>query len=524
VTSEPIPPELAAEPVDKVNQQLASVLDLSPRVVTESLESLGPLVAPGSGSGPAAAGSPARGSPDSPGSRAAAASPVSPASRGAAPLLGSLGLRGSSESTDVPDESPGLRSSPGRTASLDTPAPRSSSGGTASLESFELLPADVPTTLGKRIPLGLPLAAPPTTSPGTRLPAPAELPPPLPPPPPPGRAHAAVLPDGDGALPGPRAVAKATPLATSSVKPATGETKAVPAPLDSFPAGPERATPGASPGQQAGAIVPPSGQRTALSASSGHLPRMTSSGHPAAAADSHGSMRSSASHRAPVERHGWPFYAVIGGAALIGSVAVILAMGSDGAETGATSAGHAASAVVRPADSKAALPSPPSAITVVPIEPGANPSGNAASAGSGAAKPVTDEPAADPSTAQAGTAPKATRPTRVGAPPRAAPTTAAAQPPAKGAPDDELGRWYAAEQYDKVVEQCGAGPLPAEHAPMCFLAACHVRNEAKARKWIAAVPAAKREQLTTNCKQLGVDVKKSDKPVDCEADPMACQH
>ena len=50
----------------------------------------------------------------------------------------------------------------------------------------------------------------------------------------------------------------------------------------------------------------------------------------------------------------------------------------------------------------------------------------------------------------------------------------------------------------------------------------------KARKLITAVLPARREQLTSNCQQLGVDIggrKKSDKPAsDCEADPMACQH
>jgi len=63
---------------------------------------------------------------------------------------------------------------------------------------------------------------------------------------------------------------------------------------------------------------------------------------------------------------------------------------------------------------------------------------------------------------------------------------------------------------------------------MCFIAACHAGNDAKARRLITAVPAGRRDQLITNCKQLGVDVTarpKPDKPVeDCEADPMACQH
>jgi hypothetical protein len=54
------------------------------------------------------------------------------------------------------------------------------------------------------------------------------------------------------------------------------------------------------------------------------------------------------------------------------------------------------------------------------------------------------------------------------------------------------------------------------------------RDSGEARKRIVAVPAARRGQLTTSCKQLGVDItphKKTDKPAeDCAADPMACQH
>jgi len=64
---------------------------------------------------------------------------------------------------------------------------------------------------------------------------------------------------------------------------------------------------------------------------------------------------------------------------------------------------------------------------------------------------------------------------------------------------------------------------------MCFLAACHDGDEPRARRLILAVPAAQREQYTTNCKQYGVDVsvasKKPDPATqDCEADPMSCQH
>jgi hypothetical protein len=64
---------------------------------------------------------------------------------------------------------------------------------------------------------------------------------------------------------------------------------------------------------------------------------------------------------------------------------------------------------------------------------------------------------------------------------------------------------------------------------VCFLAACHAGNEAKAKKLITAVPVGQREQLTASCKQLGVDITARKKPIDkpaddCEADPMACQH
>jgi hypothetical protein len=78
-----------------------------------------------------------------------------------------------------------------------------------------------------------------------------------------------------------------------------------------------------------------------------------------------------------------------------------------------------------------------------------------------------------------------------------------------------------------VLELCGPGAPSADSAPKCFLAACHAGNEARARKLLAAVAAGRRDQLTTNCKQLGVDVapRKPDKPAeDCETDPMACQH
>jgi hypothetical protein len=90
--------------------------------------------------------------------------------------------------------------------------------------------------------------------------------------------------------------------------------------------------------------------------------------------------------------------------------------------------------------------------------------------------------------------------------------------------DDEIMRLFAEERHDQVVVVCSAGPVSAERAPVCFMAACRIRDEARARKLITAVPAASRDALIAQCQGLGVDVKKSTRPaVDCEADPMACR-
>src|SRR6185369_11064919 len=179
------------------------------------------------------------------------------------------------------------------TSSRDSLAARAA----ASLESLSLepLPPEIPTTLGKRIPLGLPLAAPPPTNPGAQRAAAADLPlalppPPLPPRPLPARSQAAVLPDRADDLPGPAPIAKHTPPVLPSLQLPTAGTKPVPEALDAFPAGPE----------------PPELEPAAPDASSGHLTTMTSAAVAVAAADSHGSMRRSAPYPAPVERHGWP--------------------------------------------------------------------------------------------------------------------------------------------------------------------------------------------------------------------------
>jgi serine/threonine protein kinase len=307
------------------------------------------------------------------------------------------------------------------------------------------------TQLSHRAQLGLPLAAPPTTSSGIAQPDDAEAASALPPPPP------------------------------------------VPPP------------------------VPRSGPRAIPAAPSGALPAPVS---PAVSqAPSQPSLRTSASIRMPDRRVPWPLYAVICGAAVLGSVAVTMMMRSSPSESTA----DVASATRAPGRAGP----PPSTITVVPIEPAELES--AAAPPAGIAAPAV-EPAPAPS--------RSIEPLRLPAPPRRSVTgmrrelAGKPSPPAPAAgkrdpEDDAIARLYAAEQYDNVVEQCSAGPVTAEHAPLCFLAACHAGNEARARKLFAAVPAARRDVLTTNCKQLGVDLTAQRKPdpsaEQCAADPTACQ-
>jgi hypothetical protein len=85
---------------------------------------------------------------------------------------------------------------------------------------------------------------------------------------------------------------------------------------------------------------------------------------------------------------------------------------------------------------------------------------------------------------------------------------------------DEVVRLYDDGRYVQVVARCGKGAIGGEAAGFCFLAACHVGDEAAARRHVAAIPMERRDRLVTNCKQLGVDLQREA----CEADPMACQH
>ncbi len=354
-------------------------------------------------------------------------------------------------------------------------------------ESLEAMPAPrlTPTThLGKPAKRGFPLAAPPPTHPGID-PVPATVPATAPatsPPAVPSSPRADRVTSSGVALPAPPEGPPPVAVAAASfvAAPVASAPFVIPAPADlrATPSGPF-------------ATAPPSPT----------APR----------------------------RAAWPMVVVITGAAMVGSLAMALLMRSGfGAAPSAASVPRAAVSPVT------AAKRPPEGTTVESIEPPGSGAGSAASAGM---SPPVAEPGAptraeavapalmaapvvphdgSPAQGPASTALKAA--TRV---PRGSP---GASPLRASDPRDRLGdeisRLYQDGRYGQVVSQCGKVAVSAERAPMCFIAACHVGDEAAARRLLALVPAPARDHLVTNCKQFGVDLQKEA----CEADPMSCQH
>jgi serine/threonine protein kinase len=363
---------------------------------------------------------------------------------------------------------------------LDLSAPRQV---TESLEAVPV-PRYTPTThLGKPVKRGFPLAAPPPTHPGID--------------------------------PAPRAgSAPASPLAD----PVTSSSGVA------LPAPPE------------GPAPPPASASASFIASAPAEPQVTASGPFATLPGPHAT--ASPGPTGP-HRTAWPLYAVITGAAVVGSVAMLLVMRSgSGAVTGAASEPRS---VAAPAVTAPKRPPEVPIVEAIDPEPGgsAEPPAHHDPGGAGAAPPASS-PAAEPgppikpetaapAPVAASVVPRDSSPAH--GPALSAPKAAPRVPrgpsgsPALRAPDardrlgEEIERLYHDRRYDQVVVQCGKGAIGAELAPKCFLAACYVGDEAAARRRVAEVPAPRLEQLVTDCKQLGVFIERAD----CEADPMACQ-
>jgi len=378
---------------------------------------------------------------------------------------------------------------------LDLSSPRSI---TASLDS---LPNEVATTrFGKRATPGFPLEVPPPTTPGVlrrgkpdlRAPelaspapamvsdvvedapsAPVPLPPPpaaLPPPPEPpvrttGSAASAVPPSAD-AFPGSSGELLVPSSLVALVGPRSGPLVA--------PAGPRSGPLVAPAGPRSGPLVAPAGpQSGAITAPVPPVSRATPSG-PFAAPSGLPAARVSASYRGvPPRRRLWPLFAVIGSAAVLGSIAVIVVMRS-GAGPTVADAVSATPASEQPASSSITVspitePAPPDAAAQGSTEPSV-----AAGPGAIGEPSAIVEPASQPRTAVAvgsgssdGARPATRRP--AGTPPRGmrtpppasavrgtrAPGAGSAEPDAAGhAPtraDDELTRAYRERRFKAVV-------------------------------------------------------------------------
>jgi hypothetical protein len=216
---------------------------------------------------------------------------------------------------------------------------------------------------------------------------------------------------------------------------------------------------------------------------------------------------------------------VIASAAVIGALTVVLATRSAAVAPGAVAG---ALPTAKPTEPPAAPhPAPMVAGSGVAASPSVPPP-TAIAAGSAIATPASAQrPPPTVEQMRSGPAAATPAPTRI-APPRPAvsrsarPATALVAP--RGEPEDPIVRAFEDRSFDKVVAACSAGPVTAEHASLCFVAACHLHDEAKARQLLTSVAGASRERLLGTCLQAGLDLAIKKPPVvDCDADPMACQ-
>jgi len=179
--------------------------------------------------------------------------------------------------------------------------------------------------------------------------------------------------------------------------------------------------------------------------------------------------------------------------------------------------------------------SPPTTQPVAPAAPEATPDASLSPAET--APPIAPAPATTPATTPT-TAPEITLDAGVVPPPTPATGAEVKPPPPRrnrprtakpradqphvDQPHADLIEQFETAHYAEVVAECTAN-TSADRVP-CTLAACHMGDVAKARKWLARVPPASRARVIDACKATGtVLVDDEDKPKkDCQADPMAC--
>jgi hypothetical protein len=195
--------------------------------------------------------------------------------------------------------------------------------------------------------------------------------------------------------------------------------------------------------------------------------------------------------------------------------ALIVAFGRDELPAAAASNDAAPPPVQEPVQvaegSATATPTPEAAVDAAVAEPAVD-AGTPLAAEETADAGAASEPAPPPPPTGSATPPsppKDRKPPRGGRPPQAA------RKPADLAKELESGR------VAEVVAECAANA--AADRALCVRAACRAGDAAKARRWLARVPAAQQTKLADACAAAGlrlVEDKPPPKP-DC-ADPMDC--
>jgi hypothetical protein len=277
--------------------------------------------------------------------------------------------------------------------------------------------------------------------------------------------------------------------------------------------------PGSGPITMLGAGPVPRGQRIAAQPVAPTLPPYTAPGAPTMAgpglrvvpgptdSGSYGSYRT----LAPRERNWKLLIAVVSAAAVIGSLTVFVAMGGGDKPRRTDVAASAPDHV----DAAQEAPPPPKLVDAAEARGQLVDAPEPVVAAADAAEPV----AAD---------------------------AAVVEVILDAAPIDEITALYNGGRFTAAVAACvrsieRSRGIDADHAGLCTLAACNVRDATHARLWLARVVAGKRPKLVAQCRDLGVDLSPPKRPpptppptpppprgsaaVDpCEADPASCQH
>ncbi len=166
---------------------------------------------------------------------------------------------------------------------------------------------------------------------------------------------------------------------------------------------------------------------------------------------------------------------------------------------------------IAPPSTEPAAPSPAEAAPARAAAPGADP----------AAEPSSETP----------TVPSATpRPEASATPTVEPPGTPTIEKPAAAAPKrPDVAAMFEAGSYRDAVTACASSrSLLAQNAITCTLAACKMKQAARARRWFAQVASARKSATARQCDEVTLEKpSKPDRPAPddvCKRDPMACQH